>query len=80
MTRLVETVPASGTEDVEGTRIALKHKMSVRRLVEKQVCLLWKIPCRHQGLSDKKMSFFNNFFVSFLTVPVKQGIIAAVKT
>lgn len=46
MTRLVETVPASGTEDVEGTRIALIHKMSVRKLVEKQVCLLLKIACQ----------------------------------
>ncbi len=47
MTHLLETVPASGTEDVEGTRIALIHKMSVRRLVEKQVCLLLKkIACK----------------------------------
>lgn len=36
MTRLAETAPASGTEVVEGTRIALIHRTSVRRLVEKQ--------------------------------------------
>lgn len=66
MTRLVETAPASGMEDVEGTRIALKHKMSVRRLVESQVCLPRKIACLgDQGLSDKKMSFFNFFCFVF---------------
>jgi len=48
MTHLVETVLASGTEAVEGTRIALIHKMSVKRPVEKQVRLLLKIACQSE--------------------------------
>lgn len=77
MTHLVETVLASGMEVVGGTRIALIHKMSVKRPVEKRVRFLLKIACQ-SDISVKIKAYFN--IICFLTAPVKEGIIAAVKT
>lgn len=59
-THLVETVLASGMEVVEGTRIALIHKMSVKRPVEKRVRLLLKIACQ-SDISVKIKAYFNIF-------------------